>query len=233
MNQCKTHKRLGLGIVLIIAGAIFLLGNLGFIPDPIYNVLTSWPMILVAIGTISLIKRDFTPAIILYAIAAYFLLPYLIPGVSFHEIWRFWPVLLIIIGLSFLFRQKKNNKPFEFETYQQSDEVIDEVAVFGGKVIQVESPNFKGGKITSVFGGSEIHFTRARMSEQGAVIDVATVFGGTKLVIPRDWTVKLDVVSIFGGFSDKRLYVSPDPNSNKTLHIKGVAIFGGGELISI
>jgi predicted membrane protein len=232
MSQCKTHKRYGLGIVFIIAGAIFLLGNLGMIPANIYDTLTSWPMIFVAIGVISLFKRDVTATIIMFALAAYFMLPNLIPGVSMHEIWKFWPILLIVIGLSFIFRRKKNS-PFVQEMTIDNDMQMDEVAIFGGRVIQIDNQNFKGGRITSIFGGSEIHFTKARMAEGGAVIEIECIFGGTKLIIPRDWNVKVEVTSIFGGFTDKRLYTSPEVTSNKTLFIKGTTIFGGGELLSI
>jgi len=56
------------------------------------------------------------------------------------------------------------------------------------------------------------------------------VFGGASLIIPPDWNVKSDVLNLFGGFSDKRR--TSQVNNNKTLTIKGVVIFGGGELKS-
>jgi hypothetical protein len=57
------------------------------------------------------------------------------------------------------------------------------------------------------------------------------LFGGSNLIVPDDWKVKSEVVSILGGFSDKRLIV-PNPDTEKTLLVKGVVIFGGLELKS-
>ena len=96
----------------------------------------------------------------------------------------------------------------------------------------MESQNFKGGEITAIFGGIEVQLTRANISDEGAVIEMTAIFGGLKLIVPRDWVIKVEVVSIFGGFTDKRLYSSPNPTQNKVLYIKGVTVFGGGELIS-
>ena len=63
------------------------------------------------------------------------------------------------------------------------------------------------------------------------LLDVFFVFGGTKIVAPADWKIKIDVVSIFGGFSDKRSnYPADTNNSEKVLFIKGMTVFGGGEI---
>jgi len=57
------------------------------------------------------------------------------------------------------------------------------------------------------------------------------VFGGTTIVVPNDWNIVMNVTSIFGGFSNKSV---KDPNANvdlsRTLIIKGLVVFGGGEL---
>ncbi|MFT3740686.1 MAG: DUF5668 domain-containing protein [Breznakibacter sp.] len=225
----KTHKhrsRFALGVVLIAIGFVYLAGNFGMISEPLFDVLTSWPMILVAIGLLNFAKRQYTPAFILFGVASFFLLQ----KFTDVDIWRYWPILLVFIGLVLIFNRRSNTLHCEPVMNQNSQDVIDDVALFGGSVSQVESQNFKGGKITAIFGGSEMHFARAKMSEDGAVLDVAAIFGGVKLVVPRDWNVKLEVTSIFGGFTDKRLYINDAAPSAKTLWIKGAAVFGGGEL---
>lgn len=230
MRTYKNRSRFALGIVLIAIGLVFFAGNFGLIAAPIFDVLTSWPMILVAIGLLNLLKKQYTPAAILFAVAAYFLLPKVVPELTSEQVWRYWPLLLVFVGLVFIFNRRNNNFHFEPEINQNTQDVIDDVALFGGSVSQIESQNFKGGKVTAIFGGSEIHFARAKMSDEGAVIDMAAVFGGVKLVVPRDWNVKVEVTSIFGGFTDKRLYVNDTNPNAKVLRIKGAAVFGGGEL---
>ena len=53
------------------------------------------------------------------------------------------------------------------------------------------------------------------------------------MVVPSDWNIHIEVVSVFGGFADKRRKVdNMRTESSKILHIKGVSIFGGGEIKS-
>jgi hypothetical protein len=60
------------------------------------------------------------------------------------------------------------------------------------------------------------------------------VFGGCKLIVPADWEIKVEVNAVFGGFSDKRLNLPTiTEKSGKILIIKGVAVFGGGEITSV
>lgn len=230
MNDIKkSGNRNNVGLFLIIGGLVLLLGTLGYLPFQITDVLFSWPMILVGIGLFNLAKKEYTAAIILIAIGGFFILPDLFPYVHYRDIFKFWPLLVILAGLLFFLRKKPSfsNRHANFN----KDEIIDEVDIFGGGVSQVESQNFKGGKITAVFGGSEISLERCKISDEGAVLDLVTIFGGTKIITPKDWNVKTEVISIFGGFADKRTYfndTTSDPS--KTLIIKGVAIFGGGEL---
>ena len=79
-----------------------------------------------------------------------------------------------------------------------------ETSLFGGGKVNIVSENFKGGKLTSIFGGSEISLLNSKLAEGINVIDVFNIFGGNTLVIPADWSLRIDVVSIFGGYSDKR-----------------------------
>jgi predicted membrane protein len=66
------------------------------------------------------------------------------------------------------------------------------------------------------------------------IIEITAIFGGMKLIIPDDWHVKVDVLSIFGGITDKhKLRVqNPGVEPESELLIKGVVVFGGGEIIS-
>lgn len=232
MQKFKNGGRFGFGLVLIAAGLIFFAGNFSLIPDHLYHVLTSWPMILVAVGVVTLFKGDLLHTVVLFAVAAFFLLPDIMPGWSAREIWRYWPLLLVFGGIAHMMKPKKRCFKYEPSAFQNVEDYIDEVAVFGGRLVQVETHNFRGGKITAVFGGSEIDFGKAKLSDQGAVVEMSAVFGGAKLRVPRDWNVKVDVVSVFGGFTDKRLYPNTETMSSKLLVIKGVAVFGGAEIVT-
>ena len=225
----KQNSRGPLGLFLIVVGLVLLLGNLGYLPYEVTDVLFSWPMILIGIGLFNLFKKEYSAAVILLAIGTFFLLPDLFYDLDARDVFKFWPLLIVLVGGLFFLR-KRDHVSFNRET-SNSHDVIDEVDIFGGGVSQIESQNFQGGKITAIFGGGEIYLDKCQMSPQGAVIDMAVVFGGTKITVPRGWNVKTEVVSIFGGFADKRNFFNENTaDPSKTLIIKGVAIFGGGEL---
>jgi predicted membrane protein len=105
--------------------------------------------------------------------------------------------------------------------------------VFGGGERQVVSQNFRGGKITAIFGGIELDLTRAALAPGVSEIEIACVFGGTTLIVPDDWNVTLEVTPVLGGFSDSRkLHAGRTVDPTKHLVIKGAVVLGGGELKS-
>ncbi|WP_430811447.1 MULTISPECIES: LiaF transmembrane domain-containing protein [unclassified Carboxylicivirga] len=233
MNPERNHNKRGLlGTFLIIIGVILLLGNLGYLPYQLTDILFRWPMIFVAIGIYNLLKKQYTGAIITLAIGGLYLLPHFIDDLSYRDIFKFWPVFLILIGVTFYFKRRELMPANQRGA--RVDEYIDEMDIFGGGVTQVESHNFKGGRVTAIFGGGEVYLDRCQLSPDGAVLDVAMIFGGSKIMVPRDWNVKTEVVSIFGGFADKRnFFADTPPETSRTLVIKGLALFGGGEIRSL
>ena len=231
MRSQKHNSRFGLGVVLVIAGSILLAGKLGYITPNVYDVILSWPMILIAVAVVNFIKKEYVAGTMLLSIGIFFLLPDLLPEFSSSDVLKYWPVLLIFGGVLFIFRRKSHSNLSGINV--DDNDVIDELNVFGGSTSNMESNNFKGGKITCIFGGGEMSFANSKMADKGAVIDVIAMFGGFKLMVPHDWNVKVEVVSIFGGFTDKRVFSRDSISDGKTLLIKGITIFGGGELRSI
>ncbi len=229
MKKVVNKGKSTLGVLLLIVGSFLLAGNLGFISEDIYYTFLRWPSILILIGVFQMLRKDFGSGLIVFSIGFFFLLPHLYDGFHFRDIFRFWPVLLIVAGVVFIFG-KKSIHHHKLGVSERNEDILDVVSIFGGGVTKINSDNFQGGEITCIFGGEEVNLQGAKMSPEGAVIDLTTVFGGTKMTIPRDWSVKVDVISIFGGFSDKRMYEADKDQEGKILTIKGVAIFGGGEL---
>ena len=111
------------------------------------------------------------------------------------------------------------------------DDKLEVISIFGGSSKFFVSDAFRGGNITSIFGGNEINLSGCKLAEGENIIDVIAIFGGTSIYIPKEWNVIVDVFPLFGGFGTKG---KRDPmlvvDKNKTLRIKGVVIFGGGEI---
>jgi len=237
----RKDKRLGLGLILILLGALFLLGNLNFIPREIEHYIFSWQGIIIIVGSIIVAtKQNKTPGWIMIMVGVFFLVPDIlhIPG---FRVRTYWPLILILLGVMFIMR-KMNVELFvgkiEDDLFNKSDkdsdiDVLDDLSLFGGGDVVVSSDNFKGGRVTAVFGGSSYNFTSSTLSEGQAVIDVFAAFGGCTFIVPDDWNVRVEITSLFGGFSDKRsLSANTAVDPKKVLILKGLVLFGGGEVKS-
>ena len=226
-----SDSRVFLGIIFVAVGALLILQNFDILSYDLSHVLISWPMLLIVIGLYNLNRKAGSAGIIMIGIGTFFLLPRIF---DFQEGFyhNFWPIILVAVGLVFILQWRKT-PGLSFHSEVDKNDVLDETAIFGGRVMSLVSEQFKGGKITSIFGGSRINLLYCKPVE-GCVIDVATIFGGAKIIVPENWNVKTEVVSIFGGFEDKRgNSVISRVDQSKLVVVKGVAIFGGGEITSM
>lgn len=230
MNKQNKMKRIVFGLVVIATGVLWMMRNTGFMDDATAGVVFSWPVLLLAIGFINLFGQGKWFGVILMAVGGFYLAShvYEIP-LEFRQV--FWPALIIVIGVFILL---KAGHVFARRTSSQerSNDLLDEVNVFGGGELKVHSDQFKGGKITAVFGGSNINLLESELADGDNFLEITAVFGGFKLIVPSHWNVKVEMASVFGGVVDKRL-VKGGTDLSKTLVIKGSAVFGGGEINSM
>jgi predicted membrane protein len=221
---------------LIVAGGLLLLSTFDFLDFSISEYIFSWKTILIVIGLVLLSNnKNRNAGYILIGIGVLFWLPSIFGDYNIKLGQVFFPMLLIAVGVIIISRRgRHHSKEFRFigQDGTIESEYADDISIFGGGMKRFSSKNFKGGTLTAIFGGSEIDLTAAEMSPEGAVIDAFTMFGGTKLIVPGNWQIKSDAVSIFGGFNDKR-HIKPEPTiDNKRLLIKGFVMFGGVEIKS-
>lgn len=226
------NNRAIVGIILVLVGLFLVMRNTGIFPDFIENVIFSWPMLLVTIGLVITIGSSGgkTSGVIVMAVGAFFLIPHI-----FRETFNvdmFWPSIFIIIGIIFIFSKRKGWNSVS-RADMVNDDYIDYVHVFSGGERQIVSDNFSGGKVTAVFGGSEIDLTKAKLAPGVSSLEIACVFGGTTIIVPDDWNIKIDVVPVLGGFGDSRkLNPGRTIDTTRQLVIKGAVVFGGGEVKS-
>jgi hypothetical protein len=103
---------------------------------------------------------------------------------------------------------------------------IDLVTTFNELRYSSTATSFRGGKVTTWFGGGTLDLRGARLDPAGATLRTQTVFGGGNLVVPADWRVETRIVPILGGAGDGRPDGNP-PEGGPTLRVEGIAVFGG------
>lgn len=235
-NNHSSHTKTVIGVLLILIGGLFLLQSFEIIPFEISRIVFSWRFFILVIGIIILINSDNKwLGIVLTAIGTVLILPRIFPDIDIDGK-LVAGIIIIALGIEVIFRSSRSNHQTKW--FKTSDAIkkdyIDDVAVFGGGEKVLTSDNFKGGNITAIFGGSEIDLTGCKLAEGDNILNVTAIFGGTTIIVPRDWNVLLNVTPVFGGFSNK---IKREPNlvvdQSRTLVIKGIAIFGGGEVKSI
>jgi predicted membrane protein len=231
IESTSNAKRNMTGLLFVAFGALLLLNNFNMLPPKIEYIFLSWPMIFVAIGLISLAGKNFTSAAIFFVVGGFFILPRVINfDIRFNQL--FWPVIIILVGFSILAHRWNSKKKYVIDEKILGNDQIDEFNLFGGGNRIFQGRVFKGGRITNIFGGSDIDFAGVELGEGTNVLDLTCVFGGAKLIIPSDWCIKNDVVSILGGVSEKTKGPKSE-NNGKTLIITGKVVFGGAEIVRV
>jgi predicted membrane protein len=235
MANTGLDKRITFGIILIIIGGLFLLDTFNLITFSISRIIFSFPFILLIIGVIITINSsNKILGGILTGVGVFWLLPKFFPQLDYGP-GVILPLLFIFLGLYMIINHaRKNSTGDKLQNENLKKDIIEDVAIFGGGNKVIYSDNFKGGNITAIFGGSEIDLTNCKLAEGTSVLDVVAIFGGTTIIVPKDWNIQLNVTPMFGGFSNKALKIpNLEIDKSRTLVIKGVAIFGGGEVKTI
>jgi len=107
---------------------------------------------------------------------------------------------------------------------------VDLVATFGELDFRSSSGAFRGGTVTTWFGGGTLDLRGATLDPEGATLRVSALFGGGNLVVPETWDVQTKITGI-GGVGDGRPKVERAADA-PTLRLEGMAMFGGWGITS-
>lgn len=241
-ESANRRGRLFGGLFIVAIGGLFLLRELGiWLPEWLFT----WQMLLIAIGVFIGLKHSFRNFgwIIMILIGSAFMLKEYYPNFQFSNL--IWPVVIILAGIFIIFkprrRECRGRMEWHHDRYKREwsttggesrEDFLDFNAVFGGIKKNVITKTFRGGEINAVFGGAEVNLMQADFT--GTIeLEINSVFGGTRLIIPSNWTVKSEVAAVMGSVEDKRMImkdVHADPN--KILILRGNAVFGGIDIQS-
>ncbi len=219
---------------------------LGIITGVKHNFRNAWWFFLVAIGSIFLVV-DFYPELNIKQL----LWPILI--ILFGIVMIFKPRRKHKFRHWGKFHKKKYGKDYveKYNSYYEkkygvpsnqdecfskesssTDDYVEFTTFMGSVKKNILSKSFKGGEVSNVFGGTELNLSQADI-DKTATLELDNVFGGTRLVIPANWEVHSESVSvIMGTIEDKRPVQAPNLDNPKILILKGTTVMGGIEIKS-
>lgn len=137
------------------------------------------------------------------------------------------PTILVMIGLSFIFKDTLNKKIKKEIKKLNKTETKEYCACFSGQTIDFSNEEFTGCSISAVFGGVKCDLKKA-IIKNDVVINANSIFGGITIYVPEDVNVKISSTCIFGGVSDERKNKTND--AQYTIYINATSMFGGMEI---
>lgn len=227
----------GFGFVLLLVGLFLMLRKFDLL---YFNWHDVWPWILIGIGLAIGIKNRFqnNASWILIIIGSIHLIPvFTIFGVSSTALAI--PAALILLGIVIIFRPSKKklwdkNCERNIKTVTNGDSTLNIDVTFGGHKEIITSKNFKGGTVSTTFGGSEINLMNADTTDELINLNLRVSFGGVELIVPSHWEIKNEISSTLGSVEDNRtVYTNSGSDDKKnTLVLTGSCSFGSIEIKS-
>ena len=223
-----------IGILLITIGTLIFLDNLGVLP--VYNIGAYWPLAISAYGLTVLWKNRGAIAVVWGATIALagVVLTLGNLGMIRSGFAAIWPLFLIAWGVLMLigrFRYRRFTERYHFAAntnVRSTANNLHEVAVCSALKRRVDSQNFQGGDLASIFGGIEVDLRRAAIPSGEAVVEANAVFGGIELLVPAAWRVNVQGSAVLGAYEDQTMEPVPQSAGNApVLIVRGATVFGG------
>jgi len=221
-----------LGLAILTVGVLFLLDTTGLV-DGLGS--TWWPLLLIIWGLgIQVAARAFNVAgTVVLLLGVGFLLEHL-EVVGEGWLGRYWPVALVVVGVSVLLSALQVRRPPRrppMEDRASGDDWLEATVTMAGRKDHVTSQAWRGGRATAVMGGVELDLRDAKPVPEGAVLHTMTVMGGVEVRVPAEWEVVVRGTPFLGGFDDKtEHHPGSEPGMRPRLEITGTAVLGGVEV---
>lgn len=215
------------GLVFIVVGVIFGLNALDITRINIFFD-GWWTLFIIVPCFIGLFKDKEKTSNLIGLIIGLCLLLGCLDVIEFAFIWKLMvPAILVMIGLSFIFKDTLNKKVKKEIKKLNKKETKEYCSCFSGQTIDFDKEEFKGCSLSAIFGSVKCDLRDSIINED-VVINATSIFGGIDILIPEDVNVKINSTSIFGGVSDERKNKAKD--AKHTIYINATVMFGGVEL---
>jgi len=186
------------GLVLLIVGILLLLGNLGYIDADMHDIIHDyWPVILIIIGITQIIGCDISGGVFMVILGGIFLMV-TVGDWYWHDVFRLWPLILVWIGVSMLFKTHKCRHEGSTSLGEDSRDFLEINAVFNDVHSSAASTDLKGGDITAVFGKVILDLEHVKIPRGKCRLELNSIFGDIILTIPKTMFISIKGTPVFG-----------------------------------
>lgn len=214
------------GAVLIVCGAVYILGVLG-IADINVSFDGWWTLFIIIPSIGGLVSSRDKIGNLICLMAGVLLLLASRNVIGYDMILNLIvPVIIILLGVKLTAKHTVSSEKNKNECAEQVSEA--NTVIFGEKVIDCGDEEFTVGKIGAVFGGAKCNLANARIKD-GSRLNLMCIFGGANIIVPGNVNVKINTFCLFGGISDKRT-IQDIGTERVTLNINGFCLFGGADI---
>lgn len=219
----KKRVNLAYGLLCLSLGGLWLLNTMGRLPVELNEYLFSWSFLLVLIGVLIIIKNS--RSVFGLLVLATGLVSTVASVCNLPQGWENFlpPVALMLVGFILIVRPHRANR-----TNLDADDthVLNRATLFGSYKSTVTTVLFKGGYLSAIFGNNLIDFSRAHLGKDDVQVQCTHVFGGSVLIVPANWDVKIETLNIFGSSKDKRIITDSILEKEGTFIVSGLTLFG-------
>lgn len=242
-------SRLGFGIAVVVLGVALTLDNLHLVAAG--RILRFWPGALGVWALAKAVRHRKDPGVLFWGATAIFAL--LLVGSRLRyitwDVFILWPVVLVLWGAAVIWRvfsprtysgpgiPESSGDILSFRPAtapgRDPDSVIDLFTLFRATERAIVTANFRGGRITTIMGGTEVDLRSAIIASSDgdtggeATLDLFGLWGGIELRVPEEWQVVLEVNPVLSGvLASSR----PGESRRQTLFVRGNVILGAVEI---
>ncbi len=209
--RVRVTTNLAFGICLILLGTVLILDRLQLVQAR--ELLRFWPLALVLVGIALVVQSFQRPDTTAGAKRDDFALGHVL----------FWVFIWTFAWTNF----SPNGFSALSSSRTETPNGVDIVAIMGRDHRVINTPEFRGGQMTSVMGRSELDLRTATIAPgQDVTIEVFMLMGGATIRVPEGWTVDVNTTRIMGDVKDRRTGVRDSAGAPRLI-IRGFIMMGG------
>ncbi|MEG1931597.1 MAG: LiaF-related protein [Pygmaiobacter sp.] len=224
------RKRIG----SILWGLVFIVAGVGFAGNAFelwnFNLFFDgwWTLFILIPAAISMIQQGPNTGNSIWMIIGIVLLLSAQDIIDSHLVGKlFFPIILVMIGLSILFGSRlRGAVPHAVQANIPTGGMPSYNAIFSGNDVKWPAEAFQGATLNAVFGGVELDLRNAIITED-IVVSATVIFGGIDIFVPTNVQVKVSGVPVFGGVENKAANFM---ENSPIIYVNSTCIFGGIEI---